>query len=225
MINISLNKSLHYMVSIEYDTGYGGMMGSCNCPADDYCRCGTIENARVTDISPHEALSLLGFCDGDATEKLLAFMFFRHCFDGSDFDVRTCGGYYGEEIDDVRMRRSGYQKVDNFNKLVNEDHLLPLLCMILTNHYGYVRPEVLQYNDWHLTTISPGDIVVPKVGTQQVNEDIYCSWDDRIYPEFYPGCVVIPDKNKFKIIDGFHRWENFNSKKKRRKVKVLAPKI
>lgn len=223
MIKVRPNKSFHYMVNIDCDTGHNGMYGSCDCPPDDYCRCGTIENARVTGISPWNANSLLGLCDGDETEKLLAFMFFRHCFDEDDFEVTTCRGYYGEEIDDVRMTPGGYHKINNFNRLLEEDENLACLCMILTHHYSYVRPEILQYKKWQLITIDTKDVVVPKVGAQQVDKSIYSHWDERSYPGFYPGCVVIPDKDKFKIIDGFHRWENFNSKKKRRKVKVLAP--
>lgn len=221
MIEVGPNKSMHYMVSVAYDEG----TSHCTCPANDYCRCGTIINTRVEQVGPHYAREMMNaFVKGDDLEKLLAFMFFRHCFDTDDFDVTVCGGYYGEEIDDVRLTDSGYEKIARFNSYVETENTQALLAMVLAGHYGYVLPEVLKYEKWELISVPVDKIVASKAGMGQVQSVGYDYWDDRQFPSFYPGCLVVPCcDDKLRIIDGFHRWTQFNSKKKRRKVKVLAP--
>ena len=219
MIEVGPNKSLHYDVDVDYD------VNTYNCECPDYCRCGVIENAKVQKICPsHAERWVSSFVKGNDLEQLLAFMFFRHCLEPDNFYVSICQGYYGEEIVDVKMERGGYDKIAHFNTLMASNDIRSILAMILTHHYGYVRPDVLDHKDWKLIEVSPKDIEVPKAGAQQVSNVGYDYWDERRYPVWYPGCVVIPDGDKLKIIDGFHRWTNFNSKKKRRKVKVLAPK-
>jgi hypothetical protein len=209
------------MVSVDYDDG----TGYCTCPADDYCRCGTIVNTSIKYIRPYEAQYMVNtFVKGDDLEQLLAFMFFRHCLESDDFDVTVCGGDYGEEIDDVRLTDSGYEKIARFNSYVEAENTQTLLVMVLAGHYGYVLPEILKYEKWELISVPTSKIMASKAGMAQVKSVGYDYWDDRQYPSFYPGCLVVPCcDDKLRIIDGFHRWTHFNSKKKRRKVKVLAP--
>lgn len=223
MIEIGPRKSLHCMVNVDYDNGTNG----CDCPANDYCRCSTIENARVNQLGPHYAKDMVDqFVKGDDLEQLLAFMFFRHCFESDDFEVTTCGGYYGEEIDDVHMNQSGYDKIVRFNISAKAGDVRALLVMVLTGHYGHIPPEVLKYEKWELISVPISKIMAPEAGMRQVKDIGYNHWDERRFPSFYPGCLVIPCcDDKLKIIDGFHRWTNFTSKKKRRKVKVLAPVV
>ncbi len=220
MINIGLNKSLRFAVDVDYLLD----CSDCNC-YPDYCRCGVINNPTVKQICPYMARDLVrSHVTGDDTEKLLAFMFFRHCLDGDDFYVSVCNGYYGQEIDDVKLEN--YGPIDRFNRFVEEGDTRALLAMVLADHYGYVLPDVMDYKEWELISVPVSKIVAPKPGMQQVFDVGYDTWDDRAYPSYYPGCVVVPCcDDKLKIIDGFHRWTNFTSKKKRRKVKVLAPII
>ncbi len=222
MIKIGSNKSFRDLVSIDYNFNTWG----CECP--DYCRCGVIDNATVEHISPSCARDLVHeFVDkkhGDL-QRLLAFMFFRHCLSEDDFCVSVCSGYYGEEINDVRLESSGYKKIAHFNTLIAEQNIRGALVMILTHHYGYILPDILEFKEWKLIEVSLMDIHVPDAGANQVSYTGYDHWDERSYPSYYPGCIVIPRGDKLKIVDGFHRWANFNSKKKRRKVKVLAPVV
>lgn len=219
MINIDSTTPLQWHVEYNYDND----TSNCQC-SPDYCRCGVISNARVTKISPSHARSLVDeFVDGNEVERLLAFLFFRHCLDADSFYVATCGGYYGEEVDGVTLDSN---QVGHFNTLIADNDIHAILAMILTHHYGYVLPDILDYKEWEIRTVSPKDIYVPKAGAQQVTDVGYENWDDAGLPSYYPGCIVIPCcDDKLKIIDGFHRWTNFNSKKKRRRVKVLAPVV
>lgn len=218
---IKIDKDTQLQWNVEYD--YDNDTSNCQC-APDYCRCGTITNAKVTSISPCNARTLVDeYVHGDEIERLLAFMFFRHCLKGDDFYVKVCGGYYGEEIDGVTLESN---KVDHFNTLIESKDHRSILAMILTHHYGYVLPDLLDYKEWEIRTVSLKDIYVPKAGMQQVTDVGYQYWNDAGIPSYYPGCLVMPCcDNKLKIVDGFHRWTHFTSKKKRRKIKVLAPVV
>lgn len=218
MINIQ-DQSFRYIVNVDYDFN----TNNCDC-YPDFCRCGTIENIVINKgLYLHGAQSMMSSVDGDTLEKLLAFMFFRHCLTSEDFSVKVTHGYYGEEIDDVLLTDSGYNKVCHFNNLIISNDIRAILAMILTHHYGYVMPSVLDYKEWELKTVLVKDIEVPKAGLSKVLNVGYDHWDESEWPDFFPGCLVIPHHEKLKIIDGFHRWSAFTRNKKRRKVKVLAP--
>ena len=221
MIDIKYDTSLRWNVDYDYDDD----MSNCSCP--DYCRCGVIVNERVTGISPSQARGLvIDFVKGDELEQLLAFMFFRHCLKSDDFNITTCSGYYGEEIGDIKLSDRGQSQIGHFNTLIEAKDVRAALAMILTHHYGYVLPDLLDYKEWELVEVSPKNIYAPKAGMGQVTNVGYDYWSDKDYPSFYPGCIVIPCcDDKLKIVDGFHRWTQFTSKKKRRKVKVLAPVV
>lgn len=222
MIKVGQNKSFKYILDTNCD-----YYNPSNCDCEDIHRCGQIHNAKVTGIDPRDARSMVEkFVDGDDLQKLLAFMFFRHCFKNEDFDIDITHGYYGEEVNDIRMMSSGYDKISHFNTLIETNDIRAMLAMILTHHYGYVLPDILDYKEWELIEVSTKDIYAPEAGMKQVSDVGYDHWGKHplLVPSYYPGCLVIPSGDKLKIIDGFHRWTSFNSKKKRRKVKVLAPK-
>ncbi len=220
MIEVGPNKSFKYIIDTDCD-----YYTPSDCDCEYVHRCGQIENAKIEKIDPGSARSMVEkFVDGDDLEKLLASMLFRHCFKDEDFDINVNEGYYGQEVGDIRMTSSGYNKINHFNTLIETNDIRAILAMILTHHYGYVLPDVLDYKEWELIEVSTKEIYAPEAGMKQVSNVGYDYWDDRDYPSYYPGCIVIPAGDKLKIIDGFHRWTNFNSKKKRRKVKVLAPK-
>lgn len=203
----------HYCVEVDYEAGY-----NC-CECEDICRCGTIENARVESINLASITAeVLGTFfpinrsrknpvppDTRATDPVFLYCLDRilHRLEPEDFEVETCGGYYGEEISRVL--------------LLDEKPLTSLLQMftprewvehVLTLEYGYVH-EDLKGRDWVAEIRPTKSVLVPNTYRKLDSAAIKrCQAELEIPPYSKKpyrerlSCLCSED---YKLVDGYHR--------------------
>lgn len=194
-----------FQYKIDYD--YDRNNDNCEC-GDDYCRCSTIENTRINNINLVEITKQIGeFLNTDEFTEYIINRILTACklYDEDNWDVKICGGYYGEEIDGIYINNPALVedwliKIENAN--TNEDKLL----IALECEYGYILDELKDIKSWTIETINKGNL---KIGQREH----YRKLDRKIvenYKSFpYPLGVCIANinvnVNGYKLIDGYHR--------------------
>ena len=203
----------HYCVNVDYDSGCHG------CQCDDICRCSTIDEAWVESINvPYMTEQVLTGLfpinrsrknpvprDARATDPVFLYCLDRilHRLKPDDFEVETCGGYYGEEISRVL--------------LIDETPLTALLRMftsrewvehVLTLEYGYVH-EDLKGRDWVAEVRPTKSVLVPNTYRKLDSATIKrCQAELEVLPYSKKpyrerlSCLCSED---YKIVDGYHR--------------------
>lgn len=251
-VHFNKQKDWQYLVEVDYDWSY-----NCDAYGCDYiCRCGTIENARVEEMSPYYASSLTieSFTGGSGTEgkfgQALAYRLFRHGLSDFQemFEVNVCGGYYGEEIGSVELVDTvglyNFQKeIERFNSSSNSERLRQVLSI----EYGYLLPEVEQYKEWQLVQVAVEDVQASPDILKRTKKEIvesyqlltpwYGPYSHRTAPDWFPGVVVVPKGEGYRLIDGFHRFKAWTTKpghmdakkwsrlRKKKKIMVIAPVV
>ena len=95
--------------NLQYEVDYDYQRSECTCNAyedGDYCRCTTIERAWVESINVKLVIKKLydKYCKDHS--DINEYCFDRICsafkiYDKDYYEVESCGGYYGEEIEGV----------------------------------------------------------------------------------------------------------------------------
>jgi hypothetical protein len=195
----------HSGVDYDYESYYACANGS-NCCDHDYCRCRTIQNARVKNIDPILFASVY-------TDKIED-EFLRYCIDrlvcssgllcASSWEVSVHGGYYGEEVDgatpDPSLEKSFKDSLIALTKSKNNYERLKLT---LEAEYGHLIPA-LNKNNYKVSieNVSP-DLI--KLG----NDDYMRKIDKKnliFYKEYnLPRAVCFHEGKHYRVIDGYHR--------------------
>ena len=240
--HIDTHKDFRYLVEVDYDTRYD--CRSEGCGEDDYCRCGVIENARIKEFYPDSFLDWLGSSmpkDASDLDKYILERLVRLLVKPEMFEVYTCSGYYGEEIDSVKINMGTQtyldfeRKIEMFNRLTSTTQQVQ---MILTLEYGYLLPEIAAIEEWDVL-----DLAIKKV---HADPDVLSRISQKMAQKYvdYPPShgirgVVIPKDDGYRLVDGFHRYAAWTEQyeradyqpksrkkkpKSRRKIRVLGPK-
>jgi len=121
-------------------------------------------------------------------------------YETSAYEVKTCGGYYGEEVDGVHF--SDVTKLEQcfteYAGLTTEQEQVEFLLKL---EYGYLL-EAAQDKVWSIKEIKT-------VLINKGNEDYYRKLGTQkggLYTNYsLPKCVVIARNDDFRLIDGYHR--------------------
>lgn len=221
----------HYCVDVDYDSGCHG------CQCEDICRCGTIDDAWVesTSIPSMTSLVLRTFFpintsrknpvprDTRATNPVFLYCLDRilHRLKPDDFEVETCGGYYGEEISRVL--------------LLDEKPLTALLQMstpqewvehVLTLEYGYVH-EDLKGRDWVAEILPTKSVLVPNTYRKLDSATVKLCQAELEIPPYAKkpaverlSCLCSED---YKLVDGYHRLRA-SIESKAKNILVVRPR-
>ena len=188
---------------VEYD--YERSQCTCN---DWPCRCTTIIDTWVESIDINIVMARLlmsHFSSADLTEMDL-YCFDRicrinHIWDKEYYEITTCPGYYGEEIDGAFF--------GNEKKVINEfDNLISLasdadkIKYILELEYGYVIESIENCHNISVISCDPKLVVTPQQEYyHRLEKDVVESYKDYKIP-----CAVCKKSgDKYLIIDGYHR--------------------
>ena len=200
-----VDKDFHYNVDVDYDKETH--CDEAGCSPNDYCRCSTIENARVTDVNIRSiAESITGTDDSTIVkygiDRILTKM---NVSDPHNWEVNICGGYYGEEIDSVKLSiADDVQKaIDQFRMLDSIDKKVEFLLLL---EYGYLTEKVKNCC-WDGIMVNKDDICLMDDVMKKVDTKIVQSYKN--YP--YHKCVVIADGKKYRLVDGYHRFVASNN--------------
>lgn len=203
-----------YDVDYDYDT-----YTRCDSGCDPYCRCGVIQNTRINSVDAS------GMADTvqrhqkghkkHAKDPIWLYALERVCsiYKPEDFEVNVCGGYYGEEVNNVTLEDESV--IHEFLLLKTSTEWIEFA---LQQEYGHVLPA-LANKQWKISKVDISSIHIPndyrkldKKSVKQYESELKNNVD---------FLTVFVDENS-KLIDGYHRYQASLNKKKR-KIYVIQP--
>lgn len=246
------NKNWQPHLGVDYSYDY-----NCDDYTCDYiCRCGVIVDPKVEPMTTYNALSMATetFKNGSGEEgkfgKALAVRLFYHGMKNVQemFEVEVCGGYYGEEIAAVKIEEGQLwnnflAEIEKFNSSSNSERLRQVLEL----EYGHILQEVDQYKEWKIIQVSVDDVKASSDVLARTNSDTVTEYQQQTSwfydhnhwsaPDWFPGVVVVPKDEGYRVIDGFHRFKAWTTKpphmdkkrwsrlRKKKKIMVIAPVV
>ena len=232
--------SFKYSTDYDYDTHTDCYSHGCN--DEGICRCETISNAHVTSVNITAMVSeiynsindnslsskrnnTINSILGGVSKEIDIYTIDRilrinKAYEPSNWEIQICGGYYGQEIDDIILENSIAQKIeDQINEALSIIDLTPRIEYLLKLEYGHILPE-LQSRQYSLETIERDSIIFGsdehyrKVNTKNLDH-----YSDKNY-QGIRGIALVKD-GKFRLIDGYHRC----SSSENIKVNLLIAKL
>ncbi len=225
MLELSEYNFKYHGIDYDYDNIRNCEESGCN-DSDDYCRCSTIENARVVSVDvSYVAIEIYNLYFDDSKSsirdaKLESIIFGTgkdinlytidrilrsyKIWDEHNWEIKIEGGYYGEEIGDIILESSIARRIkDEIENAFDCETLNSRVEYLLNLEYGYLLPE-LKNISYEIDTIKKSDIVF---GSIQHYKKVSSLNLEHYSDKNYHGIrgIVIVDGDKYKIIDGYHR--------------------
>lgn len=213
------NKNWYYSgaVDIDYEEHRDCYERGC----DSICRCSVITDAHAKsqDISVvvDEAINDNAF--SEITQYCIDRVIRRTMSDhpSENWEVNTCGGYYGDEIDNVRLDCA--QSIEEeIRKLLSKKTDKERLLFALEMEYGLILDIFNDYNHWSIETVSIDAVSGNDGHLKRLNPKTVKSYDGYKFPR----CILLKrddESGKYRIMDGYHRFSNA---KRNGKSEVLA---
>lgn len=196
------------------------------CDDEGICRCGTIENAHIISVKIPSMVdeiyseyfdnslasirnskinSVLGnITDGIDSYTIDRILRINGVYEPSNWEIQICGGYYGQEIDDIIIEDCVASKIEkNLEEAFDITDLTKRIEYLLNLEYGYILPE-LKDCKYEVDTVLRDKIIFgsenqyKKVATEKLSH-----YSDKNYHS-YRG-IVIPKGDEYRLIDGYHR--------------------
>jgi len=219
---------LDYTYSTDYDYNTEHSCDSSGCYDEGICRCGHIVDAYVNSVNlsslteeiysqfmPENKKSrkretriseiLYG---GEIVDKYCIYriLVINKAFDTGYWEVNICGGYYGQEINDVTISVSILNHINSqCERLFQLETLSEKLRYVLELEYGFLLDDVKDC-EFELISIYKNHIDFKKLNQNHIKnvkgEDL-----KHYSPTEYdlPRGIVRGEIDNYKIIDGFHR--------------------
>lgn len=194
--------NLQYMgIDYDYNTYYACHGGS-SCCDNDYCRCGVIEDARVTNIVAADKFVETHWNKNSDIEKYCIERILTNCrwYDSEYFEVQSCGGYYGEEIGGVYFNNANVCNL-LIGDLLSLETDAQKVEFVLNLEYGHILDAVKDL-DWSIEHISKDKIVFGQ-------KDHYHKLDETVvkgYADYsFPRGICRKLDTHYRVVDGYHR--------------------
>lgn len=193
-------KFSYYTFEYDYDVNYACRNGS-DCCDNDFCRCGVIVNEQVTQV-PSEYLIEEFKKSIDKKKKWTDFenyclgrLFTSHkLYDPEKYYLNTCSGYYGEEIYDISCDYwLEFEKEAQEMLLLEDDNKIRY---VLKKEYKYLL-DGLENVTFEVKSVKYDDILPP---------DDYRRLEGQSLTFNAPIGIYKPIGERYRIIDGHHRW-------------------
>jgi hypothetical protein len=233
MIVDSLRSDFQWEISYDYHMEY-----SCQeygCHEEVICRCGMITDTVVNSVDVSEILnkiysaifdesistkrnnainSLWGISEDIQRYTIDRILRINKIWKPEYWEVNVCGGYYGQEIDDILLNEELVQKISNqIEESFKIDNLEARIEYLLELENGFLLEKIKVVE---VIEVDISDIYFPnKVRKSNLKLDELDHYSDRKYTGIRG--VVKKDDDKFRVIDGYHRL----SKTENKIVKVL----
>jgi hypothetical protein len=217
-------------VSFKYHTNYDydayRDCGAHGCDEEGICRCETLENAHVVTVDIPSIVneiynsifdsslsskrnSTINSILGGVSKEIDIYTIDRilrinKAYEPTNWEVQVCGGYYGQEIDDVLLENSVAQKIeDQINEALSIIDLTPRIEYLLMLEYGSILPA-LQGRQYSIETVERDSIIFGSdEHYRKVNTKSLGHYSDKNY-DGIRGIALVKD-GKFRLIDGYHR--------------------
>ena len=211
------------------------------CDEEGICRCGSIENEYVESVNVSSIVQKIYdefFEQGKAADRnntinevlygigkdidiytIDRILRSYKIWETQNWDIEIEGGYYGQEIGDVKIKDTIADKIEEELSLVfSLPSLKEKIEYLLKVEYGKVLPEITDSN-YESIIIDKDDVIfgVEKHLYKVMRKDL-----DFYSDKNYNGIrgIVVKSGDKWRIIDGYHRI--FTTKFPRVKVLVAS---
>lgn len=217
-------------VSFKYHTNYDyDAYRDCSahgCDEEGICRCETLENAHVVTVDIPSIVnevynsifdnsisskrnSAINSILGGVSKEIDIYTIDRilrinKAYEPTNWEVQVCGGYYGQEIDDVLLENSVAQKIeDQINEALSIIDLTSRIEYLLMLEYGSILPA-LQGRQYSIETVERDSIIFGSdEHYRKVNTKNLQHYSDKNYTGIR-GIALVKD-DRYRLIDGYHR--------------------
>ena len=215
-----------FKYDLRYDYDNRTTCYESGCSEEGICRCSTIENACVISVNIPNMVNHIYdnyFDDSISTKRnstinsilggvskeidiytIDRILRINKVYEPSNWEVQVCGGYYGEEIDDVILEDVVAQKIETqLEEAFNIIGLTERIEFLLMLEYGRILPE-LKDCKYSLETIERDSIIFGsdkhyrKVNTKNLEH-----YSDKNYQGIRG--IALDKGDKLRLIDGYHR--------------------
>lgn len=205
--------NLQWIVDYDYERS------ECHCN-DAYCRCTTIEHTWVDNINVNEVIKDLYDRHSRTDLYIDEYCFDRICsafkiYDKDYYEIKTGGGYYGEEVYGVYFENE--EKVFNaYYEMLELRSDIEKIKYCLKLEYNYLIDCVEVTNFADIVNVSPNTIRLPQT-------EYFIKLENNVIEEYknrkLPVAVCVRDGGNYRLIDGYHR---FVANKDREKVDIVV---
>ena len=196
--------------NLQYEVEYDYERSECTCNAyedGDYCRCTTIERAWVESINVKLVIKKLydKYCKDHS--DMNEYCFDRICtafkiYDKDYYEVESCGGYYGEEIEGVYFCNES-KIVEAFQQILAFESDIEKIKFVLELEYGYLLDKVKTRTVAYIAPVATKIIELPQQEYfVKLNKEVIEDYKNRKLPV----AVCLECGGKYKLIDGYHRF-------------------
>jgi len=231
MYNKIVNKSFQYCTEYDYDS-----QTSCSesgCDDEGICRCSTIENAHiisvnvtsmVNDIYPsyfdkslstkrnNTINSILGGTSKEIDKYTIdRILRINKVYEPTNWEINVCGGYYGQEIDNIILEDSVARKLEEqIDEALSIIELTTRVEYLLNLEYGHILPS-LQSCQYSVETIERDKIIFGNDNHyKKINLKNIDHYSDNNYNSIRG--IVLKKDEEYRLIDGYHRCSSTNNK-------------
>ena len=225
IINEGVKNQFHYSgVDYSYDS-YECSDMNCGCRDNsDYCRSSQYKGLRVSKIDLNSIR--FHFLEKSNSRKDIQSVtdtpFIHYCvdrllrihkvFDNDLWDITTCHGYYGDEINSITF--NGF---DSLVSDIKEVLLLPenkQVPFVLKKEYDFIL-DSLKNKSFSILKVDINDIVI---GNKEYKKKVCVR--DYYFDESLPVGVFLKEGGKYRLIDGYHRYCLLKTNTK--KINIIA---
>lgn len=225
-----LRSDFKYHIEYEYDMNYSCLESFCK--EERICRCGKITNSYIcsVDVSSisnkiynelfdnsistkrnNSINSLWGISEDIQRYTIDRILRINKIWKPEFWEINICGGYYGEEVDDILLDEDLVQKInEDLEIALKIDNLENRIEFLLEKENGFILGG-LKDKEYKQSIISINDIYFPnrdRKSNLKLDEMEYYS--DKKYTGIRG--IVKKDAEKFRVIDGYHRLSKTESK-------------
>jgi hypothetical protein len=204
--------SMNFEYNLEVD--YWSDRDNCSC--EGIHRCSRLHIEKVFDV---DILSITKeFAEAFEKDEVTEYCINRvltscKLYDNSAWFVSVSRGYYGEEIDSVKLENKKSIS-DWLYKLQVAETPKEKVFVALECEYGYILDDILEIEKWSIKDISRKDISIGQ-------KDYYRKLEKEVidgYKDFpFPLATCFIKDGKIRVIDGYHRLASNKSEN----IKVL----
>lgn len=205
-----MEKCIFKKTNLQWIVDYDYERSRCTCGAykkGDYCRCTKIEHAWVKNVNVCNVVEHLYDKHSRTDSHIDKYCFDRICYAfeiyNKDFyEVESTWGYYGEEIGGVWFEKER-NIFEAYYEMLAKNNALEKIQYCLKREYGYLIDCVKSSTNASIIEVSPDDICLPQM-------EYFIKIDKNVIEEYkdrdLPIAVCIKDGNKYRLIDGYHRF-------------------
>lgn len=236
IIDVDFKHELEY----NYDTYTSCSESGCN--EEGICRCSIIENAHVVSVNiPLMTTHIYGnyFDNSTSTKRnstinsilggiskeidiytIDRILRINGTYKSSNWNIKICSGYYGQEVDEVKLKDEVAKKIETqINDAFSIIDLKKRIEYLLMLEYGSILPELNEVK-YSIQSIERDKVIFGNdEHYRRVNSKKLDHYSDKIYNGIR-GIVLCKDDN-YRLIDGYHRC----SASENRFIKILIAKL